>query len=376
LKDQYLLNKDITFLNHGSFGACPRPVFKDYQRWQNLLEEQPVQFMSHDIYRYLEQARNKLGSFVGCKGDDLFFVPNPTIAINTVIRSLNLEPGFEVLSSDHEYGSLIRAWEWFSDEKGYIFVKKALPVPMTSHQDFVDNFWEGVTTKTKIIFLSHITSSTGLIFPVQDICKRARLEGIITIIDGAHVPGHIKLNIELINPDIYTGACHKWLSAPKGSTFLYVQRKLQEFISPLIVSWGNVVDPSPFQFINENQYQGTRDPSSFLAVPAAIKFQHDNDWESVQLRCRNLARQTRDHLYMIMDTEPICPNTEEWLAQMASIEIPINDIISFKNKLLSDYNIEIPIFEWKDRNLLRLSFNAYNDEKDAERLIDAIKELL
>ena len=376
MKDQYLLSKKVIFLNHGSFGACPKPVFEDYQRWQTLLEKQPVQFMAHDIYKYLQQARDELGSFVGCKGDDLFFVPNPTTAINTVIRSLNLEPGFEVLSSDHEYGSLIRAWEWFSKEKGYFFVQNNLPVPMTSHQDFVDNFWKGVTKKTKIIFLSHITSSTGLIFPIQDICKRARTEGIMTIIDGAHVPGHIKLNIETINPDIYTGACHKWLSAPKGSTFLYVKRELQEIISPLIVSWGNDVDPSPIHFLNENQYQGTRDPSAFLAVPSAIKFQHDNDWGFVQLRCRNLTRQTRDQLYMVIETEPICPNTEEWLAQMASIELPVNDTISFKNRLLSDYNIEIPIFEWKGRNLLRLSINAYNDEKDADRLINAIKELI
>ena len=142
------------------------------------------------------------------------------------------------------------------------------------------------------------------------------------------------------------------------------------------MSWGNDVDPSPTQFINENQYQGTRDPSSFLAVPAAIKFQHQNDWKSVQLRCRNLTRQTRDRLYRMIETEPICPNTEEWLAQMTSIEIPVNDPNSFKKTLLSDYNIEIPLFEWKKRNLLRLSFNAYNDEKDADRLIDAIKELL
>ena len=174
MKDQYLLNKDITFLNHGSFGACPKPVFKDYQRWQTLLEEQPVQFMAHDIYKYLQQARDELGSFVGCNRDDLYFTPNPTTAINTVIRSLNLDPGFEVLSSDHEYGSLIRAWEWFSKEKGYSFVQKTLPVPMTSHHDFVDNFWKGVTKRTKIIFLSHITSSTSLIFPIQEICKRAR----------------------------------------------------------------------------------------------------------------------------------------------------------------------------------------------------------
>ena len=142
------------------------------------------------------------------------------------------------------------------------------------------------------------------------------------------------------------------------------------------MSWGEDVDPSPNHFINENQYQGTRDPSAFLAVPAAIKFQKDNNWEFVQLSCRNLIRQTRDQLYMMIKTEPICPNTDEWLAQMASIEIPVSDTISFKNRLLSDYNIEIPIFEWKGSNLLRLSFNAYNDEKDADRLIDAIKELL
>lgn len=376
MKDKYLLDPDVVFLNHGSFGACPKPVFEDYQNWQRRLENQPIQFMTHDVYEHLKHARGELGDFVGCDGDDLFFVPNPTTAVNTIIRSLDLEPGYEVLSTEHEYGSLIRAWQWFAEEKGYTFIQKEIPLPVTSHRDFADAFWEGVTDGTRIIFLSQITSSTGLIFPVEEICRRARKSGIITIIDGAHVPGHIPLNIHEMNPDIYTGACHKWLSAPKGTTFLYVRKELQESIDPLIVSWGSDVDPSPSAFIHENQYQGTRDPSAFLAVPAAIKFQAGNDWDSVSENCRRLNRETRDRVYEFIGMEPLCPNTEEWLGQMASVELPVSDAKSLKKMILSEFKIEIPVFEWKGRNLLRFSFNAYNNENDADKLIVALRKLL
>lgn len=376
LKDQYLLNPDVVFLNHGSFGACPKPVFEEYQNWQRRLENQPVQFMAADVYENLKIARDSLGNYVECNGDDLFFVQNPTTAVNTIIRSLDIPFGYEVLSTDHEYGSLIRAWEWFANEKGYEFNQREMPLPMISHREFVDVFWEGVTDRTKIIFLSQITSSTGLIFPTKEICRRARMAGIMTIIDGAHVPGHIPLNIRDMNPDVYTGACHKWLSAPKGSTFLYVKKELQNKIDPLIVSWGKDVDPSRVSFIHENQYQGTRDPSAFLTVPSAIKFQQDKDWDLVKARCRKLTRETRNRVYKIIDTDPICPNTEEWLGQMASVEIQVTNAESFKERLMSEFNIEIPVFKWKDRNLLRFSFNAYNDEKDADKLITALSSLL
>ena len=376
MKDLYLLDPDITFLNHGSFGACPKPVFDAYQNWQRKLENQPVQFMVIDVYEHLALARNKLGAFIGCDGDDLFFIPNATTAVNTIIRSLDLGPGDEVLSTNHEYGSLIRAWEWVAKEKGFHFIQHEFPLPLKTHEDFIEDFWESVTANTRIIFVSHITSSTGLIFPAEKICSRARKDGILTIIDGAHVPGQLALDITAMDPDVYTGACHKWLSAPKGSTFLYVKNDLQSLIKPLIISWGEAGDdPGPSQFLKDNQYQGTRDPSAFLAVPAAIDFQKVHNWNTVKKSCRELNRRTRDRAYKIIHTDPICPNTEEWLVQMASVEVDVNNEQALKDTLLETYKIEIPLFTWQEKTLLRFSFNAYNDEHDADVLIGALKDI-
>ena len=319
MKKLYHLDPSITFLNHGSFGACPKPVFEAYQKWQIKLEQQPVEFMARKVYDYLEVARHALGEFVGCSGDDLYYVTNPTTAVNTVIRSLDLGPEDEVLMTDMEYGSLVRTWEHYGKENEYAIVKQSTPTPLTTHNDYVEHFWEGVTKKTKVIYLSEITSSTGLILPAGAICKKAKEAGIMTIIDGAHVPAHIPLNISEMDPDIYVGACHKWLSAPKGTSFLYVKKSHQDKMKPLIISWGSIIDPSPTAFIYENQYQGTWDPSAFLTVPDAIEFQKEHNWDAVRERCRTLNRETRNRIYEIIDTEPICPNTTEWLGQMASI---------------------------------------------------------
>ncbi len=375
MKDLYLLDPDITFLNHGSFGACPKPVFEVYQNWQRKLEKQPVEFMTRNVYDELEKARHALGDYVSCHGDDLIFVTNPTTAVNTVIRSLDLGPGDEVLMTDMEYGSLVRTWELFAKEKGFSIIQRSTPIPLTTHDDYVEQFWEGVTKNTKVIYLSEITSSTGLILPAEAICKKAKEAGIMTFIDGAHVPAHIPLNISDMDPDIYVGACHKWLSAPKGSSFLYVKKSLQEKIKPLIISWGSVIDPAPTAFIYENQYQGTWDPSAFLTVPTAIQFQKDHDWDSVRKRCRNLNRETRDRIYEIIDTEPICHNTEEWLGQMASVIINIEKGLDFKWRLMDEYKLEMPVFPWGEKILFRTSFNAYNEEKDADRLIEVLREL-
>ena len=375
MKELYHLDPSITFLNHGSFGACPKPVFEVYQNWQRKLEQQPVEFMAIKVYDFLEEARHALGDYVGCHGDDLIFVTNPTTAVNTVIRSLDLGLDDEVLMTDMEYGSLVRTWEHYAQDKGFSIVQQFTPVPLTTHEDYIEHFWKAVTERTKIIYLSEITSSTGLILPVDAICKKAKEAGIMTIVDGAHVPAHIPLNIAEMDPDVYVGACHKWLSAPKGSSFLYVKKSLQETIEPLIISWGSEVDPSPSPFIYESQYQGTWDPSAFLTVPAAIQFQQEHDWNSVRERSRALNRETRDRIYEIIDTEPICPNTEEWLGQMASIITNIENGLDFKRRLMDEYKIEIPVFPWGDKILFRTSFNAYNDENDADRLIEVLGKL-
>ncbi|MDP6230217.1 MAG: aminotransferase class V-fold PLP-dependent enzyme [Candidatus Marinimicrobia bacterium] len=375
MKELYHLDPSITFLNHGSFGACPKPVFEVYQNWQRKLEQQPVEFMAIKVYDFLEEARHALGDYVGCHGDDLIFVTNPTTAVNTVIRSLDLGLDDEVLMTDMEYGSLVRTWEHYAQDKGFSIVQQFTPVPLTTHEDYIEHFWKAVTERTKIIYLSEITSSTGLILPVDAICKKAKEAGIMTIVDGAHVPAHIPLNIAEMDPDVYVGACHKWLSAPKGSSFLYVKKSLQETIEPLIISWGSEVDPSPSPFIYESQYQGTWDPSAFLTVPAAIQFQQEHDWNSVRKRSRALNRETRGRIYEIIDSEPICPNTEEWLGQMASIITNIENRLDFKWCLMDKYKIEIPVFPWGDKILFRTSFNAYNDENDADRLIEVLGKL-
>ena len=375
MKDQYLLNNNIIFLNHGSFGACPKPVFNKYQQWQSLIESQPVQYFSNDIYNYLNKSRKDLSSFISCDADDIIFIQNPTTAINSIIRSLKFDNNHEVLTSNHEYGAMIRAWSWFSKDKKYNLIENNLNVPFTTKSNFVDDFWKGVSKNTKIIFISHITSPTAIIFPIEEICQRARNEGIMTIIDGAHTPGHIDLHISNLNPDIYIGACHKWLSAPKGSSFMYVKKEIQDLIYPLIVSWGNEVDPSPSPFIYENQYQGTRDFSPFLSVSSAINFQKNNNWDIVKKRCKDLTKQTLISLQEILKTDLLCPVNDDWLAQMASIQVPVKDLSNIKNTLLSKYKIEIPIFEWENNNMLRFSFNAYNDENDSNALIDAIKDI-
>ena len=332
MRKHFLLSQDVTFLNHGSFGACPKPVFEKYQYWQRELERQPVQFMAEAIYKHLKSARDSLGNFIGCNGDDLFFVPNPTTGVNTIINNLDLSPGEEILSTDHEYGALIRGWDSISKKTSARFIKREIPLPCTTHDDFIEYFWEGITEKTKVIFISHITSSTAMIFPIHEICRRAREQEILTIIDGAHVPGHIPLDLSEIDPDVYVGACHKWLCAPKGSSFLYVRKSFQDKIRPLIVSWGKEgTDPSDSSFLLENQWQGTRDMSAFLSVPDAIEFQQKNNWIDLIKKCKWLVQETRSRLDEYFELTHLCPNNNEWLGQMASIEIKTSDPIKIKN---------------------------------------------
>ncbi len=212
MKSQFLLDPEVIFLNHGSFGACPRPVVDAYQSWQVALERQPVLFLGtgRDVHAHLRRARTALATFIGSDPDDVVFFTNPTTAGNMVARSLGLSPGDQVLSSDHEYGALERTWRFVCRKAGAAFVQHPVPLPQPGPQDFVESLWQKVNENTRVIFLSHITSPTAQRFPVSLVCQRARRHGILTVIDGAHAPGQIPLDIEEIGADIYIGACHKW----------------------------------------------------------------------------------------------------------------------------------------------------------------------
>ena len=375
MRDLFLIDPKVTYLNHGSYGACPKSVFLDYQNFQKKLEEQPVQFMTKYFWEDLKITRDTLGDFIKCDGDDILLFPNPTTAINNIIENLDIAEGDEILTTQHEYGALIRAWNRLSIRKNFSFIQQKIDLPFGSKETFIDQFCAGINERTKIIFISHITSQTALIFPVEEICKIAKSKGIITIIDGAHAPGHIDLDITQIGCDYYTGACHKWMCAPKGSSFLYVAKNFQNGMSPQIMSWGEKGDdPGPSQFLMDFQWQGTKDMSAFLAIPSSIRFLQKNKWKEKSVISKNLISHLADRLKDILGTESLFKN-KNWIGQMISHPLPIDSPVNLKDILWNDFEIEVPIFEWKKRNIIRVSAHFYNDQKDMDHLIKALKEI-
>lgn len=377
MKSQFLLDPTITFLNHGSFGACPKPIFEEYQRFQMELETEPVYFLIKRQKEYLQSAKNSLAKFIGCNQNDFFFTPNPTIAINTIMRSLDLEVGDEILTTNHEYGAMDRTWNFYCKKSGAKYIRQSISIPVVSKEQIIEEFWRGYTSKTKIIFLNQISSSTALIFPVKEICEKASELGLITIIDGAHVPGHIDLNITDLNPDFYTGTLHKWMLAPKGSSFLYVKKSFQEMLDPLIVGWGyESITPGESQFLDYQEFQGTRDISAFLCTPKVIDFLYQNDWKSKTLVSKKMVLDNYQRFCDLLNSQPICPITEEFLGQMASIPIFVSNPIKLKDLLFEKYKIEIPIMPLNGNHYIRYSINVYNSEEDLEILYSALEDII
>ena len=376
LKRHFLLDPSVTFLNHGSFGATPKPVFREYQRWQRELENQPVEFLGRRFNGLMRTARAALADYLGAQANNVIFAQNVTIALNIVARSLELGAGDEVLTSNHEYGAMDRTWRFLSKERGFTYINQ--PVDVSSHETFVDSFWKAVTPKTKIIFLSHITSPTATIFPVEKIIQRARAHGILTVIDGAHAPGQIPLHLDALGADFYGGNLHKWLCAPKGAGFLYARPEVQSMLKPLIVSWGYESEtPGDSPFIDYNEWWGTRDVSAFLAVPMAIQFQQEQAWAEVRAACHRLAVETWQRLHDLTGQAPLHSDPDTWFAQMAVATLPDDsDLVSLKSRLYDECRIEIPLIAWNEKKLIRLSVQGYNSRRDMDRLLSALKKLL
>lgn len=376
MKSQFLINTEVTYLNHGSFGACPKPIFENYQYWQRQLEEEPVQFITKNSWTYLEDSKDALGTYIGCSSEDFFFTPNPTFAINTIMRSLNLNPGDEILATNHEYGAMDRTWNFYCKKTGVNYIRQNISLPIVSKEQIIEEFWSGYSSKTKVIFINQISSATALIFPVKEICDKARALGLITIVDGAHVPGHIDLNITELNPDFYTGTCHKWMLTPKGSSFLYVKKEYQPTLDPLVVSWGYESDTHrQSQFLDYHEQQGTNDISAYLTLPAAIKFLNDNDWKQKSATSKKLILDNYKRFCDLLDSEPICPITSEFLGQMCSIPIRTDTPIQLKELLFDTYKIEIPVMQIGKHTFIRISINAYNSQQDLEILYAALKDI-
>lgn len=371
-----MLDPTVTFLNHGSFGATPKPVFREYQRWQRELENQPVEFLGRRHDGLMRESRAALAEYLGTQAENIVYSQNVTIALNIVAHSLKLGAGDEVLSTDHEYGALDRTWRFLSKEHRFAYINQ--PVSLESHDAFIDSFWRGVTPRTRVIFLSHIASPTATIFPVAKVIQRAREKGIIIIIDGAHAAGQIPLSLDALGADFYGGNLHKWLCAPKGAGFLYARPEVQHLLKPLVVSWGyESLTPSGSAFIDHHEWWGTRDIAAFLSVPAAIRFQQDHDWAKVRSACHRLAVETWERIHDLTEQTPLHSDTETWFAQMSVSTLPADtDIVSLKQRLYNEFRIEIPLLDWHGNKLMRLSVQGYNSRRDMDRLLFVLKNLL
>jgi isopenicillin-N epimerase len=379
LKRLFLLDPDVTFLNHGSFGACPREVFDTLQAWQLEMERNPVAFLARRSGALLAQARAALAEFLDARAEDLVFVPNATTGVNIVARSLALQPGDEVLATDHEYGACEATWERECARTGAVYRRVEIPLPF-ERERFVERMMAAVTPRTRLVFASHLTSTTALVFPVAALCAAARERGLMTLVDGAHAPGQVPLSLRAVGADFYTGNCHKWLCAPKGSAFLHARPEHHETLHATVTSWGYLAsvqghtgfDAYTGSTVLERrlQWQGTRDIAAWLSVPAAIAFQHRHAWPAVRARCHALGLALM-HRVAARYGLPVIGSNDDF-AQMVPLPVPYPDAEALRARLHDTQRIEVPVTSHAGRTFVRVSVQGYNDAADLQALERAL----
>ncbi len=379
LRSLFQLDPAVTYLNHGSFGAAPKIVFEAYQDWQLRLEHQPVLFLGRELDGLLKASRQALGEFLNAEADDLVYIPNATHGVNIISRSLNLQAGDEILTTDHEYGACDYSWEFNCSKTGAKYIHQSIPLPVESEEGILEMFWPGVTPHTKVIYLSHITSPTALRLPVEKICRLAKQAGILTVIDAAHSPGQIPVDLQELGADIVFGNCHKWMLSPKGAGFLYARREVQHLIEPFIVSWGFNPEPGATtgsRFIDLFQWTGTKDPAAALTVPMAIEFMKAHDWDKLRVECHMLLRQAIERICDLTHLSPPYPPSSDFFGQMGTAPLPPIDLAVLKCRLYDEYRIEVPLTQFHDKQFVRISVQAYNSQEDIDLLVKALEVLL
>lgn len=380
IRSLFLLDPEIHFLNHGSFGACPRPVFEAYQHWQRRLERQPVLFLGREYDTLLGEARAALGAYLNAPSDDLVYIPNATHGVNIVARSLSLQPGDEILTSDHEYGACDLTWEFICAKRGAKYVRQPIPLPIHSEEEIVRQFWAGVTERTRVIYLSHITSPTALRLPVERICALARQAGILTVIDAAHSPGQIVVDLQALGADVVFGNLHKWMMSPKGAAFLYARPEVQPMLEPLVVSWGyGKAAPAGnvSRFVDLFQWTGTHDPAAALSVPAAIQFMYEQDWDTVRQDCHILLVEAIKQVCSLTGLPMLYPLEGGFFSQMAIAPLPLEtDLSLLKMRLYDEHRVEVPLIAWNGHQFVRISIQGYNTPEDVSALVNGLAQCL
>lgn len=388
LSSHWTLSPGISFLNHGSYGACPRAVLEAQSEWRARMEREPVTFFTRDLEGLLAKAREPVAGFVGTDPDRLAFVPNATTGVNAVLRSLELSPGDELLVTNHEYNACRNVIQFAADRSGARVVVVDVPFPLYGPEQVVEAIAARVTPKTKVLLVDHVTSQTALVMPVEKIVAEMSRRGVETLIDGAHAPGMVPLQIDALGAAWYTGNCHKWICAPKGAAILAVRKDKLSTVRPTMISHGaNTPLCGRSLFRVEFDWMGTLDPTAWLTVPDALRIMETlvpGGWPEIMKRNHDLAVKARRVVAMGLKVDLPCP--ESMLGSMAALPIPPTpktadappfvDIL--QDALMDRHRIEIPIIYWpsKPARLARFSAQLYNRLEEYERLADALVECL
>jgi len=393
LKAFWNFRPGTTYLNHGSFGPPPRPVREARQAWQDALDSQPMDFFVRQFEPAWVAARDKLARFVGAAASDLIFVENATVGMNIVADSFPLSAGDEVLLTDHEYGAVERQWRRACEKAGAATKIVALPLPFRRAEETSDAILSAASDRTRMIVVSHVAFATPVILPVGEICRRARERGIAVAIDGPHAVAQIPLNIGELHCDFYTASCHKWLSGPFGSGFLYVHPRQQELVRPPVLSWGRLPPSRIESWSDEFVWSGTRNPVAFLSVPAAIEFLESVGLDAFRARTHWLARYARRKLVELTQLDPQLPDEPAWYGSMTHVPLPPprnsaplaagqsgDEVFPISNALTHTIwqrlGIETPVVEVHGRRCLRVSCHLYNDTEQIDRLVAGLATLL
>jgi isopenicillin-N epimerase len=388
------LAEGVTYLNHGSFGPTPLVVQEELARWTSLLASNPMNFYVRNLPDYLDEACQVLGDFVGTSGDNLVFADNATFAMNMVAASHYLKEGDEVLFTDHEYGSVLRLWRQKCKEVGASIVVRKLPNPLGSDEEIVETLFQAASKKTRLLVVSHVSSATAVILPVEKICQRARELKIPVCIDGPHAPVQVPLDIDKIGCTYYCASLHKWMSAPLGSGFLYVTPNQQQHMKPSIISWGRNMREDAPTWKDEYHWLGTRNPAPALAVPSAIKFITETiGLDTFRDYTQGLVASARQSYRLLtgldydLGLDPIPTHKPELAGQHrygSMITLPMPDFVPNPDAqtglhplrvfLWDRYQIECLLPRWQDKLYLRISCHLYTSPADLDRLMTALAE--
>lgn len=379
MRELFELEPGLAFLNHGSFGAVPKPVTEALHAWQQRMERNPVQFLGRESAARLLHAREQLAAFLGARAEHLVFVPNATTGVNLVARSLALQAGDEVLGTTLEYGACDATWQRVCAARAAHYVRARIALPFV-RESFVAQVMAAVTPRTRLLFVSHIASTTALILPVADLVAAAHALGLPVLVDAAHAPGQLDVDLDAIGADFTTGNCHKWLCAPKGTAFLHARPEHHASLDATVTSWGYVAGSGGHTGFDAYtgrstlerrlQWQGTRDICSCLAVAAAIDFHRQHLTPAVRVQCHQQAVALMADLAGRFALEPIGCDSD--FAQMAPIPVPPCDAEALRKRLYEDHRVEVPVTQHEGRTFVRVSVQGYNSADELQRLREAL----